>query len=67
MAERSIDFGTLKAKDWAIGIGLVMLMIALFSGLLAVTNIVLADFVPTAAGAALGVMLWFVYLSKRKS
>ncbi len=67
MAERKIDFGTLKAMDWAIGIGLVVLVIAVLSGLRAATNIALPDFVPTALGAALGVLLWFVYLSKRKS
>lgn len=67
MAERSIDLGTLKALDWAIGIGLVVLAIALLSGLRAATNIALPDFVPSVVGAALGVGLWFLYLSKRKS
>lgn len=67
MAERRVDFGTLKAKDWAIGVGLVVLAIALISGLRAVTNLALPDFVPSAVGAALGVLVWFLYLSKRKS
>ncbi|UYO00305.1 MAG: hypothetical protein KIT02_03535 [Devosia sp.] len=67
MAERRIDFGTLSLKDFAIGIGLVVLAIALLSGLFVLLNLSLPGFVASAGGGAIGVALWFLYLFKRNS
>lgn len=67
MADRKIDFGTLTLKDYAIGVAIALVAMALVSGIEAMANIALPGFVATAAGAVIGVAVWFIYLLKRKS
>ena len=67
MSDRRIDFGTLSIKDYAIGVGLLLVAMAVIYGFEMLTDITLPSLVASAVGAAIGVAAWFFYLFKRKS
>ena len=67
MAERRIDFGRLGAMEYGVGAGFVVVCTVIVSGFGEFANIELPGFVSAAAGAALGVAVWFSYLLRRNS
>jgi len=67
MADRRIDFGKLGVLEYGVGVGLVVVCIAIVSGLASTMTLALPGYATVAAGAALGVAAWFSYLLKRNS
>ncbi len=67
MADRKIDFGTLGAVEWLIGVGLVVMSIAILTAVTSFASLSVPEFLPSVLGAALGVAVWFSYLLKRKA
>jgi hypothetical protein len=65
MAEGKIEFGKLAGKDYAMGVGFVVIAMIIAQGLVAYLIPGAPPALLGAIGAAIGVAAWFSYLRKR--
>jgi hypothetical protein len=67
MAEGRPDFRKLRAIDWAIGVGCVLVAFVALYFVKASLNLPVPEFVVSGIAGALGVVVWFAFLNRKKS